>query len=196
MVSVLEKTPTSILMKQANLDFTLVMPYFAPHRQWWFSAEAGQIDFPQFNSLAENVLGITIISGKGSLQVPLITGNETFAKGSVNFMYKKLKLRLYSRKKAQKSKGFFSPFANFMMNNILIKNNNPPFLGPMKKGIVYYERNTEKSFVSYLWKSNLSGILSTLGFNNKQQREGKRENKKLIKTENKNKNKPKPKKGM
>ena len=179
------------LMKQANLDFALVMPYFAPHRQWWFSAEAGQIDLTQFNLLTENVLGITIISGKGSLQVPMITGNETFAKGSVNFMYKKLKLRFYSRKKAQKSKGFFSPFANFMMNNILIKSNNPPFLGHMKKGIVYYERNPEKSFVSYLWKSNLSGILSTLGFNNKQQREGKRENKKLIKTENKNKQKPK-----
>ncbi len=175
------------LMKQANMDFTLAMPYFAPHRQWWFSAEAGKIDLTQFNILTENVLGITIISGKGSLQVPMITGNETFAKGSVNFMYKKLKLRLYSRKKAQKSKGFFSPFANFMMNNILIKNNNPPFLGHVKKGIVYYERNPEKSFVSYLWKSNLSGILSTLGFNNKQQREGKRENKKLIKTENKNK---------
>lgn len=179
------------LMKQANLDFTLAMPYFAPHRQWWFSAEAGQIDLSQFNLMTENVLGITIISGIGSLQVPLITGNETFARGNVNFMYKKLKLRLYSRKKAQKSKGFFSPFANFMMNNILIKNNNPPFLGQMKKGIVYYERNREKSFVSYLWKSNLSGILSTLGFNNKQQREGKRENKKLIKTENKNKPKPK-----
>ena len=106
-------------------------------------------------------------------------------------MYKKLKLRFYSRKKAQKSKGFFSPVANFMMNNILIKSNNPPFLGHMKKGIVYYERNPEKSFVNYLWKSNLSGILSTLGFNSKQQREGKRENKKLIKTENKNKQKPK-----
>ncbi len=182
---------TGKLMKQANLDFTLVMPYFAPNRQWWFSAEAGQIDLTQFNLLTENVLGITIISGKGSLQVPMITGNETFAKGSVHFMYKNLKLRLYSRKKAQKSKGFFSPFANFMMNNILINNNNPPFLGHMKKGIVYYERNPEKSFVNYLWKSNLSGILSTLGFNNKQQREGKRENKKLIKTEDKNKQKPK-----
>ncbi len=182
---------TGKLMKQANLDFTLAMPYFAPHRQWWFSAEAGQIDLTQFNLLTENVLGIKIISGKGSLQVPMITGNETFAKGSVHFMYKKLKLRLYSRKKAQKSKGFFSPFANFMMNNILIKNNNPPFLGQMKKGIVYYNRNPEKSFASYLWKSNLSGILSTLGFNNKQQREGKRENKKLLKTVDKNKQKQK-----
>ncbi len=182
------------LMKQANLDFTLVMPYFAPHRQWWFSAEAGQIDLTQFNLLTENVLGLTVLSGKGSLEVPLITGNDTAAKGSVNFLYKNLKLRLYNRKKSQKSKKFYSPFANFMMNRIIIHSNNPPFLGRTKKGIVYFERIPEKSFINYLWKSNLSGILSTLGFNNKQQREGKREDKKQTKSENKNKPNPEKKK--
>ncbi len=175
------------LMKQANLDFTLVMPYFAPHRQWWFSAEAGQIDLTQFNLLTENVLGLTVLSGIGSLEVPMITGNDTTAKGSVNFLYKKLKFRLYNRKKSQKSKKFYSPFANFMMNSFIIKNNNPPFLGRTKKGIVYFDRVPEKSFIYYLWRSNLSGILSTLGFNNKQQREGKREDKKQTKNENKNK---------
>ncbi len=181
------------LMKQANLDFTLVMPYFAPHRQWWFSAEAGQIDLTQFNLLTENVLGLTVLSGIGSLKVPLITGNDTAAKGSVNFLYKKLKLRLYNRKKSQKSKKFYSPFANFMMNSIIIKSNNPPFLGRTKKGIVYFDRVPEKSFIYYLWKSNLSGILSTLGFNNKQQREGKREDKKQTKIEKKNKPNPEKK---
>ena len=182
------------LMKQANMDFTLVMPYFAPHRQWWFSAEAGQIDLTQFNLLTENVLGLTVLSGIGSLEVPLITGNDTAAKGSVNFLYKKLKLRLYNRKKSQKSKKFYSPFANFMMNSIIIKSNNPPFLGRTKKGIVYFDRVPEKSFIYYLWKSNLSGILSTLGFNNKQQREGKREDKKQTKIEKKNKPNPEKKK--
>jgi len=177
------------LMKQANLTFTLVMPYFAPHRQWWFSADAGQIDLTQFNLLTENVLGLTVLSGRGSLDVPLITGNDTTAKGSVKFLYKKLKLRLYNRKKSQKSKKFYSPFANFMMNSIIIKSNNPPFLGHPKKGIVYFDRVPEKSFIYYLWKSNLSGILSTLGFNNKQQREGKREDKKQTKSENKDKSK-------
>lgn len=182
------------LMKQANMDFTLVMPYFAPHRQWWFSAEAGRIDLTQFNLLTENVLGLTVRSGIGSLDVPMITGNDTTAKGSVNFIYKKLKLRLYNRKKSQKSKKFYSPFANFMMNSFVIKSNNPPFLGRTKKGIVYFNRVPEKSFIYYLWRSNLSGILSTLGFNNKQQREGKREEKKQTKGENKRKQNPENKK--
>ncbi len=172
------------LMKQANLDFTLVMPYFAPHRQWWFSAEAGEIDLTQFNLLTENVLGLTIRSGMGSLNVPLITGNDSVAKGTVNFLYRKLKLRLYNRAKSEKSKKFYSPFANFLMNSFMIHSNNPPFLGRTKKGIVWYERVPQKSFVNYIWKSNLSGILSTFGFNNKQQREGNREMKKETKKSN------------
>jgi len=181
------------LMKQADLDFTLVMPYFAPHRQWWFSAEAGKLDLTQFNPMTENVLGISIISGKGSLQVPMITGDETYARGNVDFLYRKLKLRLYSRKKSQQSKGVLSPFANFMMNSIMVKSNNPPFLGHTKKGIVYFERVQEKSFFNYLWKSNLSGILSTIGFNNKQQREVKREDKKQTKVVDKSDRKPEKK---
>ncbi len=169
------------LMKQANMDFTLVMPYFAPNQQWWFSAETGKIDLTQFNPLTENVLGITVKSGVGSLQVPMITGDNFSARGSVDFLYKKMKLRLYSRKKSQQSRSVWSPFANLMINGIVVKNNNPPFLGHVKKGIVYFERVPQKSFINYLWKSNLSGILSTIGFNNKQQREMKREEKKQTK---------------
>lgn len=181
------------LMKQANLNFTLVMPYYAPHEQWWFSAEAGKLDLTQFNPLTENVLGISIISGKASLHVPMITGNNVFSRGNVDFLYNKLKLRLYSRKKSQKSKSILSPFANFLMNNIMINSNNPPFLGHVKKGVVYYKRVPQKSFINFLWKSNLSGILSTIGFNNKQQREVKREEKKQTKTAGNSKQKPKKK---
>ncbi len=169
------------LMKQTGLDFTLVMPYFAPRQQWWFSAEAGKIDLTQFNPLTENVLGISVISGIGSLQVPMITGDTVSARGSVDFLYHKLKLRLYNRKKSQQSKSVISPFANFFMNSLVVKSNNPPFLGHVKKGVVYFRRVPEKSFINYLWKSNLSGILSTIGINNKQQREVKREDKKQTK---------------
>ncbi len=182
------------LMKQTGMDFTLVMPYFAPGRQWWFSAEAGKIDLTQFNPLTENVLGISVISGIGSLQVPMITGDTAYARGSVDFLYHKLKLRLYDRKKSQKSKSVISPFANFVMNSLVVKSNNPPFLGHTKKGVVYFRRVPQKSFINYLWKSNLSGILSTIGINNKQQREYKREDKKQTKITEKSQQHTKTKK--
>ncbi len=177
------------LMKQSKLDFALVMPYFAPHQQWWFSADAGEIDLTQFNPLTENVLGLTVHSGMGSLHVPMITGDDKVSRGSVEFLYKKLKIRMYDRKKSEKSRKFWSPFANMIINGIVVKSNNPPFLGHVKKGVAYYERNPEKSFINYLWKSNLSGILSTIGINNKQQREVKRVEKKQTKASDKEQDK-------
>jgi len=172
-------------MKQADLNFTLVMPYFAPDNQFWFSAQTGVIDFPQFNMLTESTLGISISSGKGKVDIPVITGNDLYAKGNMYFLYRKLKLRLYSRKKAKTKRGFFSPFVNFMLNDLMIRSNNPRFLTQPRKGIVYFERDPQKSFINYIWKSTMSGMLSTLGFNNKQQRITKREGKVQQKQEKK-----------
>ncbi len=174
---VLKVKATGKIMKQADLNFTLVMPYFAPNHQFWFSAQTGTIDFPQFNIITESTLGISIASGKGKVDIPFVTGNDLYAKGNMYFLYHKLKLRLYSRKKAKTKRGFFSPFVNFMLNDLMIRSNNPKFLTQPRKGIVYFERDPQKSFINYIWKSTMSGMLSTLGFNNKQQRITKREDK-------------------
>lgn len=166
------------LMRQANLNFVLVMPYFAADNRFWFSAQTNRTDLSQFNSLMQNIVGISIASGTGEADVQYVSGNDKFAKGNMLFLYKNLKLRLYNRKKAKTKKGLGSPFVNFMMNNLMIRSNNPKFLKPPRKGIVYFVRNPHKSFINYLWKSSLSGILSTIGFNNKQQRIEKKVEKK------------------
>ncbi len=169
---------TGRIMKQSDLNFALVMPYYAPNHQFWFSGHTGSIDLSQFNSLTQNTMGIGVISGKGNIEIPYVTGNDEYVKGNMFFLYRNLKLRLYNRKKAQMNKGIGSPFVNFMLNNLMIRSNNSSFLKHPRKGIIYYERDPRKSFINYIWKSSLSGILSTMGFNNKQQRQGKREDKK------------------
>ena len=171
------------MMKQSDLNFTLVMPYFAPRHQFWFSGHTGPVDLSQFNSLTQNTMGIGVVSGKGNAEIPFVTGNDEFVKGSMYFLYRNLKLRLYNRKKAKMNKGIGSPFVNFMLNNLMIRSNNSSFLKHPRKGIIYYERDPRKSFINYIWKSSLSGMLSTLGFNNKQQRQGKREEKKASRHE-------------
>jgi len=176
---------TGRLMKQSDFSFALVMPYFAPNNQFWFSGQTGLVDLSQFNSLTQNTMGIGVASGKGSVEIPYVTGDNSFVKGNMFFLYRNLKLRLYNRKKAQMHKGIGSPFINFMLNDLMIRSDNPKFLKNPRKGIIYYVRNPHKSFINYLWKSSLSGMLSTLGFNNKQQRIGKREDKKAVKQQKK-----------
>lgn len=172
--SVLKISGKGNLMRETPLNFVLVTPYFAPHNQFWFSAQTQWADLSQFNSLMENIVGISIKKGMGRADVQYVSGNDETAKGNMLFEYKNLKLRLYNRKKAITNKSLGSPFVNFMLNNLMIRSRNPKFLKPPRKGIVYYERDPHKSFINYLWKSSLSGILSTLGYNNKQQRQEKK----------------------
>lgn len=172
--SVLKISGNGNLMRETPLNFVFVTPYFAPHNQFWFSAQTQWADLSQFNSLMENIVGISIKRGIGRADVQYVSGNDDVAKGNMLFEYKNLKLRMYNRRKAIMNKSLGSPFVNFMLNNLMIRSRNPKFLKPPRKGIVYYERDPQKSFINYLWKTSLSGILSTLGYNNKQQRQEKK----------------------
>ena len=62
-----------------------------------------------------------------------------------------------------------------MINGLVIKSYNPRFARTPRTGIVYYKRDTRRSIVNYLWKSLLSGMLSTMGVNNKEQRQQKKD---------------------
>ncbi len=181
--AVLRVHGTGEMMRTTGLNFVLVMPYFSPDHRFWFSAQTTNTDLSQFNSLARNVIGISIVTGTGHADVQYVSGNDKFAKGNILFLYKNLKLRLYNRKKARTSKGMGSPFVNFMLNNLMIRTNNPKFLKPPRKGIVYFERDPRKSFINYLWKCSFSGITSTLGFNSRQQRHEKKTERQEAKSE-------------
>ena len=166
------------MMKTSKLNFVLLLPYFSPDNHFRFSAQTSRTDLKRFNILAQNIIGIRIVSGIGNATVHNVTGNDKFATGNVLFRYKNLKLRLYNRKIAKTDKGLGSSFINLVLNRLMVRSNNPRFLEPPRKGIVYFERDPHKSFINYLWKSSLSGIMSTIMFNNKQQRIEKKEEKK------------------
>jgi len=94
------------------------------------------------------------------------------------FEYRKLKLGVYNRNKAQQNKGMFAGVTRFLINDLLIHSNNPKFARKPRIGQVHFDRDKEKAIINYTWKSLLSGILSTMGFNTKEQRQGKKELKK------------------
>ncbi len=87
----------------------------------------------------------------------------------------------YSRKKEKLKKGVLSPLISFMINDLVVKSNNPKFARKPRVGQVYFERDTQKSVVNYVWKSVLSGLMSTMGFNTKAQKQERKEVKKIDK---------------
>ena len=146
--------------------------------EFWLTGRSETMDLTKLNKLTQNVIGVAITSGKGSIDVPLVSGNSLNSKGTLTFRYKKLKLALYNRDQQALQTGFKSRFMNFMINDLLLKSNNPRFVRRVRKGQVYFKRDTEKAITNYLWKSVLSGMMSTMGFNTKEQRQEKREMKK------------------
>ncbi|OQX81168.1 MAG: hypothetical protein B6D61_01025 [Bacteroidetes bacterium 4484_249] len=183
--NILHANVTADIMNQARMNLELTIPLDKNADYFWFSGYVERTDLRNFNSMTENLFGISIVRGKGEVEIPLITANEIHSKGTLNFKYRKLKLAMYNRNKARLQRGLGSGLIDFMMNGVLVKSNNPTFLGKPRTGVVYFERNNQRSFFNYIWKSTMSGLMTTLGFYNKELRGEKRERKSDEKDERK-----------
>jgi len=158
----------------ANINILLNEP-----NKFSFKGSTEEMDFSIFNSMTQNLFGISVIRGKGAFDLNRIMADDSIARGAITFKYKKLRIALYDREKAALNKGIASPFFKFLVNDLLIKSNNPRFIGPVRQGLVYYNRDEERSFLNYMWKSLVSGMMSTMWHNSKEQRKEKRRLKKI-----------------
>jgi hypothetical protein len=163
------------IMGQSNLFVYLVIDMKSPGQKFWFSGYTESLDFKILNPVTQNLVGIDMQGGEGRVLMPMIKGDSSHTTGSVLFLYKKLKVGLYNREKAKSTTGIAKGMANLLLNDVFIRSNNPTFLRKPKTGVVYSDRITEKSFVFFVWKSILSGMVSTFGINTKEQRQEKRE---------------------
>ena len=167
------------VMGDARMDATLRFPLLSMKNEFSLSASSERMDMTKLSQLTENILGISIVSGKGRIVYSDIKGDNNESSGIMLFKYRKFKLKMYDTEKSKVSSGFFAPMFNFMINGLMIKSYNPRFARTPRKGIIYYERDSQRSIINYLWKSLLSGMLSTMGINTKEQRQQK----KIIKKE-------------
>ena len=97
----------------------------------------------------------------------------------MNFKYNNLAIRLHQTKP-----GTWNMIEQSLLSelvNLLLADNNPNDDGKMKQGVIYFERDTTKGFFNFVWKSVLSGIKSSVGFNSKTQKEMIKQRKNLKK---------------
>lgn len=174
----------ALLLGKTEINLDAEFPLLSPNYEFSVSGYLNKVYFHDLNSMTQNLVGVNMKSGYGSLDIPLIKGNKTYSEGKILFRYKNLKIDLYDREKAQNSKGLAGSMANLLLNDIFIRSNNPGFLGRTRPGEVYYKRDTQKFIVSYMWKSIMSGLMSTMGYNNKEQRQERRAFKRASKTSN------------
>ncbi|MBC8319327.1 MAG: hypothetical protein H8E34_01255 [Bacteroidetes bacterium] len=160
----------AMLLGEAQLNLKVKFPLLSPAYDFYVSGSIDEIDFSKVNPMTQPAVGVTMKTGTGSIDIPMIHGNNKFSEGSLLFKYENLKIELYDRDKAENATGLGGSIADLLLNDIFIKSNNPDSHGKTTPGEVYFKHDTQKSIAYYIWKSVLSGILSTMGYNNKEQR--------------------------
>ena len=148
-----------------------------PRDTFAMHALIGEFDLTEINPMLSKLLPATIVSGtSSSTDIIRINGNNAMASGLMNFRFNNLSIRLHPLKTGTWTRIEQSLLSEFA--NLLLSGGNPNGNGSMKPGYIYFERDLSKGFLNLVWKSMLSGIKSTVGFNSKSQKEMKKKLKK------------------
>jgi hypothetical protein len=176
---------TVYLMGTGKLGATIRFKFGDPKNSFTFSATVGAFDLPGINPMVTNLLPAKVESGKiKKLEVPLVQCNDDFAQGKLLFYYDNLSISVTDKKQTTWSK-IKTGVVTWVADDLVVNNANPTKSGKMHTGVVYFTRDKSKGIFNFLWKSCLSGLKSTMGFNSKAQKALIKEEKAVKKAEKK-----------
>ncbi len=170
---------TAWLMGKGKLDATIRFNFGDKRNSFTFSANLGPIELVEINPMLSNLLPARVVSGKLiSLKVPIVYANADISKGKLLFYYNNLSINVLDKKQTTWTK-IKTGVINWAANDLVVNNDNPTKSGKMKTGVIFFNRAKDKGIINFLWKSVLSGLKSTMGFNSKAQKELIKEEKKV-----------------
>ena len=174
---------TAYMMGKGKLDVTVNFDFGDKKNSFNFSALMGTVDMVEINPMLSNLLPARVVSGKiNKLVVPMVYANDEEAKGHLLFYYNDLSVEVLDKKQTTWTK-IKTGVINFAANDLVVNNDNPTKSGKMKTGVIFFKRDKEKGIINFFWKSTLSGLKSTMGFNSKAQKEMLKEEKQEAKAE-------------
>ena len=139
---------------------------------WWW-ATIDSVDLRDLNPMLSRLLPAKISHGfVDKAKVSLVSANDKTAVGGIEVFYRDLYIELKLI-----TKGSFKKLKNEAITDIanaFLPDDNPDYSGKLKKGIIYFQRDTTKGFFNYVWKSTLSGLKSSVGLNSDEQRQIKK----------------------
>jgi hypothetical protein len=161
------KKKTSLLMTASakimgaglfKTDIELPMEDNEKINPFTFSGSLDRMNIKAFNPILEHSANIRINKGTLNKLYFSIWADKNKAAGEMRIFYKNLKISMLKKGSAGKKRKVVS----FLANTIIHKKN-PRKGKPLRIGRIYFKRQVKKSFFSYLWKSLLSGIKSSIG---------------------------------
>jgi len=132
-------------------------------------------DLPKVNTMLSKLIPAEIESGHvNKLVIHGIQFNDNYSKGNLTLYYNNLSFKIFDEKHTTWS-GIKTGVINWMADDIVIRKSNPGKKGKLRTGVVYFQRDKHKSIINFIWKSTLSGLKSNMGFNTKEQKGIKKE---------------------
>ncbi len=142
-----------------------------------YSAELGPFDLTLVNPMVTRLLPARIVSGKADrLMIAGVSANDHIARGALLFYYHNLHIELAGQDQTRWSR-IKTGVINFAANKLILNARNPLPSGKMKTGVIYFQSDQYKGIVNFIWKSTLSGIKSSMGFNTEEQKAIKKDKK-------------------
>lgn len=138
-------------------DFTL--PINAINDTFYFSGAAGELDMTKLNQMVKPLSNVQITGGNLHSAEYHGSANGDYSGGTFMMLYKDLSFEILKGKNKDepaKAKGFLSFVAGAVARDKNPMPGNDPKIVEM-----YFERDKNKGFFNFFWKSLLSGIKST-----------------------------------
>ena len=137
-------------------------------------------DLVTLNQMLGPVAGVNIRSGYGEKIEFDFLADAKVASGDMRFRYDDLKIDILN-KKTHEAHGLGRGIKTFFANTFVVKKKNSGFAFFVKKGQIFYERDTSRAIFNYWGKALISGAVSSIGIN-KSDKAAKRYQKSLAKS--------------
>ena len=161
----LQLKANGLVMGKGKLSVQLKAGIFAPRNTFSVSGTLSEMDVHALNPILEKNAFLSMKSGIIDGMSFGYTANDASATGEMTLRYHGLDVAVIN-KRTDKTSAIKERLSSFAANIILLDSN--PLPGEkVRTGTIAYERDPEKSFVNYCFKSILSGIKSSLGSNAK-----------------------------
>ncbi|MDI9356142.1 MAG: hypothetical protein QM536_03835 [Chitinophagaceae bacterium] len=152
------------VMGAGNIHTTFQFQQKATNPIHTIEGNLGSFDLKLLNHFLENVGFTSVKTGKVDTMLFSMKLEPNESTGTVVFLYKDLKIKILHNEEYHKRK-IGSNISTFFANTFIVSNQNPhPTF--TKIGNISFERDSTKSIFNYLAKSFLSGIISSIGIKN------------------------------
>lgn len=157
----LEMNLSARLMDEGLLTANVKFDLEKPDGRFTLMGTLGKTKLSSLNTMIGPEAKVGLKSGTINRLDFNILANDYDGSGELIIRYENLEVELLNRDYEADEK-VLRKIGSFFANKIIIKSNNPNKKGEVKKGEVYFIRETHKSMFAYWWKLIFSGIKSTI----------------------------------